>query len=72
MTIDESLVQQRLVQKVSPDQDGGWTVDLACGHSIWCAVPPDVVSYCGICAQKLIRQIRELCAQQSPPPYRVL
>ena len=62
--IDESLLYRRAVEKCSPDEDGGWLVGLACGHTVWFAVEPPTHTYCGACLSELVDQIREVKAKQ--------
>lgn len=63
--IDESLLNLRAVEKRSPDEDGGWMVELACGHTVWFAIdPPSGHTYCGVCLSELVDQIHELKAKQ--------
>ena len=64
------LTEPRRVVKVAISPDDGWLVELGCGHTVWNSKAPGRELRCGVCAQRLIRQLHRLCAEQAPPPYR--
>jgi hypothetical protein len=64
------LVIPKNVLRVEPDAKGGWLVELGCGHTVWYPRAPGKALSCGICAQRLVRQIHQMCAEQAPPPFR--
>ena len=64
LKFDETLLAPRKVLRLVPDEDGGYLVDLACGHQIWIVPSPPNELYCGHCLNILIHQIREIQAQQ--------
>ena len=70
LKLDETLLAPRKVLRTVPCEDGGWLVDLACGHQIWMAVRPNAESHCGQCCQTLIDQIRRIQMQQRLDEYR--
>lgn len=64
---DESLLKEREVKGVVPKMDGiGYTVRLSCGHVIWVGVKPGHVMRCGVCLDRLIKQIWDVQAHQEP------
>jgi hypothetical protein len=67
--IDESLMRRRAVLRALPDPEGGagWIVELACGHTVWCAVRPMNFTHCGECLVQLAEQARALRDAQKRP-----
>ena len=61
--LDETLLAPRKVLRTVPCEDGGWLVDLACGHQIWIPLAPSQIE-CGQCLQKLVDQIRGIQSRQ--------
>ena len=64
LKLDETLLAPRKVLRTVPCEDGGWLVDLACGHQIWMAVRPATELECGACLQMLVDQIRRVQMRQ--------
>ena len=66
--LDETLLERRSVVRTRSTDDGiGTEADLSCGHTIWLALPDAPAQmYCGECLDKLVRQAREIQAQQRP------
>lgn len=67
MEID--LAQPKVIIRMEAAAKGGWLIELACGHMVWHPKAQRKEMLCGICAQRLIRQIHEVCAEQTPPPH---
>ena len=65
--LDATLIEARRVVSALPDGDGlGYTVEMSCGHVIWCAsqVHAGDRMVCGGCLNALIYQIRDIQARQ--------
>ena len=67
MEID--LVEPKPILRIEPAASGGWLCELGCGHIVWHPKAQRKQMPCGVCAQRLIRQIHQIVAEQSPPPY---
>lgn len=66
--LDETLLKRRAVIAAQPDPDGpGWTVELACGHTVWCAARPMNFTHCGKCLSVLAEQARAFTERQTRP-----
>jgi hypothetical protein len=65
LTLDETLLKRRRVARWEPDDSGiGYYVQLECGHSLWFPIEPPDAAHCGLCLEKLVRQIRDVQLHQ--------
>ena len=72
--MEVDLIEPKQITKIVPDVHGGWLVTLSCGHVVWSRKALAKSLMCGLCGQRLVRQIRRLeqkiqrvCAEQAPP-----
>jgi hypothetical protein len=60
MSRDEAYKMREIVT-ATQDADGpGWVIELNCGHTIWCAVQPSKLMYCGACLTELVERSRRM------------
>ena len=65
ITLDETLLKPRRILRCEHDPVGiGYYCQLECGHSLWLPVQPTGTELCGVCLDKLVRQIRNVQLHQ--------
>jgi hypothetical protein len=63
--LDETLLKPRRILRSEPDPVGfGHYLQLECGHSLWSPVQPRGTELCGMCLERLVRQIRDVQLHQ--------
>lgn len=63
--LDATLLQPRRIVRYEPDPVGiGFYLQLECGHSMWIGVQPRGAELCGLCLERLVRQIRDVQLHQ--------
>lgn len=65
LTLDKTLLEPRRILRAEADPVGiGFYCQLECGHSLWLPVQPTGAELCGLCLERLVRQIRDVQLHQ--------